>query len=152
MSSPARHPHLVRKLLMSLVAAGIAAGVAVAVIAPSPAGARGGPKSQSASSSITMQVLTGSDTVPNWGEQITFDVTTTATNEPHVDVLCTQNGVTVYSATTGYYASYPWPWTQVMTLQSQMWTGGAADCTATLYYFDGRRTLRLATLPFDAGA
>jgi hypothetical protein len=142
-----------RKIVTSLITVGIAAGVAVAVVAPSPASAdRGGHRALNGTSSIKLEVLTGSDTVPNWGDQITFDVATTATDQPHVDVVCTQNGATVYSATTGYYASYPWPWTQVMTLQSQMWTGGAADCTATLYYFDGRHTPVLSTLPFTAQA
>src|SRR5919198_451743 len=79
-------------------------------------------------------------------------VSTTATTEPHVDLTCSQGGTVVYSATTGYYASYPWPWTQTMTLKSQMWTGGNADCTARLYMFDGSRTKTLATLPFTAYA
>jgi hypothetical protein len=39
-----------------------------------------------------------------------------------------------------------------MTLQSQMWTGGAADCTATLYYTSGKRIEVLATLPFHVDA
>jgi hypothetical protein len=67
-------------------------------------------------------------------------------------VSCRQNRTTVYGATSGYYASYPWPWTQVMTLRSQSWTGGAVDCTATLYALDGRRINVLATLNFHAEA
>src|SRR5262245_2790464 len=64
---------------------------------------------------LTLRVLTGPNSTPNWGENITFDVSTTATTEPHVDVVCKQGSDVVYGASTGYYASYPWPWTQVMT-------------------------------------
>jgi hypothetical protein len=90
--------------------------------------------------------------LPNWGDQVTFNVSTTATAEPHVDLTCSKNGVLVLGATTGFYASYPWPWTQVMTLSSPSWTGGAADCTATLYYFSGSRNTVLSTLRFAAGS
>jgi hypothetical protein len=142
-----------RKILSSLVVVAISAAVAVAVIAPSPANAgRGGHRASSGSSSISLVEVTGSDSVPNWGEQITFNVSTTATNFPYVDLNCIQDGTTVYTATTGYFADYPWPWTQVMTLQSQAWTGGAADCTATLYYPTSKRIEVLATLPFHVDA
>ncbi len=34
---------------------------------------------------------------------------------------------------TGYYASYPWPWTQIMKLSSTAWQSGSASCVARLY-------------------
>ena len=92
------------------------------------------------------------DGLVHWGQQVTFDVHTTATTEPHVDLTCTQNGVVVYGATTGFYASYPWPWTQVMTLSSQKWAWGDADCTAPLYYFYGTKKMVLSTIKFHAYA
>jgi hypothetical protein len=98
--------------------------------------------------SLTLRVLTGSDTTPNWGEDITFTVSTTATSEPNVNVKCSQNGNVVYGAVTGYYDSYPWPWTQIMTLSSQSWTGGAADCTAVLSAYSGTNVTTLGTLAF----
>jgi hypothetical protein len=110
----------------------------------------GGPKG--GSGSLTLVLVNSADTVPNWGEQITFTVSTTATTEPNVSVTCKQNGVVVYGATTGYYASYPWPWTQVMTLSSQSWTGGAADCVAQLYYISGMSTVNLSSLSFHVYA
>ena len=88
---------------------------------------------------------------PNWGDSVTFNVSTTATTEPHVDLTCSQNGVVVYGATTGYFASYPWPWTQIMTLSSLSWQGGAAECTAELYYFSGKRMPVIASINFTAG-
>jgi hypothetical protein len=57
-------------------------------------------------------VVSGPDASPNWGEDVTFKVSTTATTEPHVDLSCSQNGVNVYGATTGCYASYTWLWTR----------------------------------------
>lgn len=133
----------------------LAAAVALAVtfLVASPAGAaKGGGKPSSGTSTISLEVLTGGDQVPNWGEDVTFHVSTTATTEPHVDLTCSQGGTVVYSATTGYYASYPWPWTQTMTLSSQMWTGGDASCVARLYMFNGSKTSTLATQSFTAFA
>jgi hypothetical protein len=92
------------------------------------------------------------DTLPNWGESISFTVTSTATSEPHVSVVCKQNGVVVYGATTGYYPTYPWPWTQVMILSSQMWTGGEADCKATLYAYSGSTSTAIGGLAFTVYA
>jgi hypothetical protein len=89
---------------------------------------------------------------PNWGDSVRFSVATTATTQPNVDLTCTQNGIVVYGATTGYYDSYPWPWTQTMGLTSSKWTGGAASCIAKLYAFAGSGTTTLATLSFTAGA
>ncbi len=140
-----------RKIVTSLLATAAAASVAVVLVAPSAASA-GGHRKPSGTSTINMRVVSGPDSVPNWDEQLTFDVTTTATDSPFVDVGCQQNGTTVYSATTGYFASYPWPWTQVMTLWSMSWTGGAADCTAKLYALDGKRINVLSTLAFHVDA
>lgn len=141
-----------RRIVIALLATAAAAAVAVVVVAPSAASASGRRKPAGGTSTISLRVVSGPDSTPNWGEQITFDVSTTATQYPYVDVACRQNGTTVYGATTGYFASYPWPWTQVMTLESQSWTGGAADCTATLYALNGKRIDVLATLDFHVDA
>jgi hypothetical protein len=108
--------------------------------------------STSGGGTLTLRVLTGPDSTPNWGEDITFDVSTTATTEPHVNVTCSQSGSVVYGTTTGYYASYPWPWTQVMNLASQSWTGGAADCSAVLQAYSGTSVTTLYTLNFHVDA
>lgn len=120
---------------------------AVSVGAPALAARK---PSSSTATTFTMRVLTGADQEPSWGDEVTFDVNTSATSEPHVDLSCTQGGVGVYGATTGFYDGYPWPWTQVMTLRSQDWSTGAADCTARLYAFNGKRTTTLATISFSA--
>jgi hypothetical protein len=82
---------------------------------------------------------------PNWGDTITFNVSTTATTTPYVEVTCSQGGVIVYSAWAGFYDSYPWPGQRLMPLSSPSWTGGAATCTAVL-------NTSLATLGFEVGA
>jgi hypothetical protein len=117
-------------------------------------GKPGGGGSTGGSGSLTLVMSTDNngDGRPNWGDTVTFNVSTTATTTPNVDLKCSKNGVVVYGATTGFYASYPWPWTNFMTLSSASWQSGSADCTATLYYFSGSRNTILSTLSFTAGA
>ena len=115
-------------------------------------GKKGGGQTSGGSGSLTLTDLTRTDNVPHWGDRITFTVSTTATTEPNVNVTCTQNGTVVYGAVTGYYPTYPWPWTNVMTLSSQMWTGGDADCMADLNYYQGTSVVHLYTMSFKAYA
>jgi hypothetical protein len=102
----------------------------------------------SSGSTLTLVVLDPDDGGANYGEQVTFQVSTTATDQPQVSALCYQNGILVYSASAGFWDGYPWPWARNFTLQSSSWTGGAADCKATLEYWDGRRFRDLASLGF----
>ena len=110
----------------------------------------GGGHKSAATGTLGLVLLNSTDGVAHWGQQVTFNVSTTATTEPHVGLKCSQSSVVVYSAQSGYYASYPWPWTQVMTLSSSAWTSGSAACIATLYYFSGTSSVTLATLSFNA--
>ena len=87
---------------------------------------------------------------PNWGDTITFNVTTSA-SQPFVRVSCYQGSNWVYVASVGYFDAYQWA--KEFILASTSWPGGAADCTATLYTsVDGSSTTTLATLNFTAGA
>ncbi len=97
-------------------------------------GGGGGHKGGKGSSSLALAMVAdqNGDGLPNWGDTITFDVSTTQTDYPYVEVTCSQNGTVVYSAWAGFYDSYPWPGSQLMPLYSPSWTGGAADCTAVL--------------------
>ncbi len=112
----------------------------------------GGTTTGSGTMTLAMVADANQNGLPNWGDTITFNVSTTATTEPHVDVSCSQNGVVVYGASTGYYAAYPWPWTQNMTLSSQSWTGGSASCTATLQAYSGTSVSTIGTLSFTVAA
>jgi hypothetical protein len=109
-------------------------------------------KHSQGTSQLILVPLSSTDGLAHWGQQVTFKVSTTKTTEPHVSLVCSQSGNTVYQQQTGFYASYPWPWTQTMTLSSAAWSGGAAACTATLYYFSGSRTVTLTTLNFQVYA
>jgi hypothetical protein len=140
--------------LVATLVVGLMAGTALAG-KPTGGGSTGGGKhggGGSGSLTVAMVADANHDGLPNWGDAITFNVSTTATTEPHVNVTCSQNRTVVYGASTGYYASYPWPWTQTMTLASQAWTGGAASCTAALSGYSGTSVTTLGTLSFQVGA
>jgi len=100
----------------------------------------GGKTGGSVSFSLVLVSTTGTDGVPHWGDEITFNVSNQSSN-PTVSVACYQNGTQVYSASAGFYPSYPWPSAQNMWLQSSAWTGGAASCTASLVSNAGNGSL-----------
>ncbi len=88
--------------------------------------------------------------LPDWGDHITFNLTTTAT-KPFVGVNCYQGSSWVYAASVGYFDAYPWA--KEFTLAATSWPSGAADCVARLYTStDGSSTTTLATLSFRVGA
>lgn len=128
----------------------IAVGSSVA-LSPGAGAAPGGGKAQG-TSTLELVLLDSTDGLAHHGQRVTFNASTSESSEPHVDVSCTQDGVVVYRNQAGYFDGYPWPWNQTMTLSSRAWTGGAADCTATMYYFDGRKTPTAATLSFHVEA
>ena len=97
--------------------------------------------------SLSLHLLQSTDGLPHWGQQYTFDYTSTATYN-FVQVKCSQNGVQIYSELNGFI----WPYSGVW-----MWDwagGGAADCTAVLEYTDGTNTVQgtLATISFHVYA
>ena len=106
----------------------------------------------STSGSSVEMVPMAPDGVTNWGDQVTFKVSTSATTQPMVRLDCYQGGVKVYWASAGFYDGYPWAWARNFTLKSTYWTGGAANCTATLYLNDGRRYRDLASTSFPVAA
>ena len=80
------------------------------------------------------------------GGQITFDVKTTQTTRPFVNVRCYQNGNFVMDGWHGFFVGY---FTDpIFTLASDYWTGGAADCTARLVDGNDGKLRTLATLAF----
>ena len=110
-------------------------------------GGHGGHAGGSGSSSLSVVMVEdlNGDGQPNWGDTITFSVSTTATDSPYVEVKCYQDGTLVYGASAGFYAAYPWPGAQMMPLSSPSWTAGAATCSAAL-------NTNLATLSFQVGS
>lgn len=136
----------------------IAALTALVVVPASLAGKGGnggGPASSDPPSlSLVMVNDVNGNGSPNYGDAVTFNVSTTATDSPYVYLTCAQGGTTVYNSSylIGFYADFPWPWLRTITLSSQTWTGGAASCTATLVFFSGRKLETLSTLNFEVGA
>lgn len=90
----------------------------------------------------------GATAEPSFGGQVTFDVSTTATDRPFVNVRCYQGSNWVYDGWNGFFAAYVGD--PVYTLASPYWTGGAANCTADLVYFDRQgRERTLASTAFN---
>jgi hypothetical protein len=109
----------------------------------------GAGKPNSGTSSLSLVLLDSTDGLAHYGQRVTFEVATTATTQPFLDLGCYQNGTLVYSGHAGYFESYAWPWNKILTLSSSTWTGGEADCTAWLYSVSstGKATI-LATVNF----
>jgi hypothetical protein len=142
-------------LLALLTAGALVLAPAAYAAKASGAGGKGGKPSGGGSSTLTFVMVNDQNAngAPNWGDSIRFEPSTTATSEPHVSVQCSQAGTVVYTAQTGYYASYPWPWTQTFTLSSGAWTSGAADCAARLYSLSNSgASTTLATMSFTVAA
>jgi hypothetical protein len=139
------------RLMLAAVAALLSLAVAPVALAGKPATSGGG--KATTNGTIALVLVDSTDGVPHWGQHVRFDVQTTATSEPRVELSCSQGGTLVYRASTGYYPGYPWPWTQTFALESGAWTGGAADCSAVLYKLDNRgRRSNLASLAFHVYA
>ena len=117
---------------------------------PSGAGGGGKPSGGDSSSTLELVLLDSADAVPNWGEHATFDVSTTATSTPFVQLDCYQGGTRVYGMSAGFFPDYPF--TTTYTLRGTDWTGGAADCTARLYHTARNKTVILKTLAFVVSA
>jgi hypothetical protein len=135
-------------------AAQISALILVLVLVPAAfaakgggGGGKGGKPGSGGTSSLSVVMVTdlNANGLPNWGDTITFNVSTTATTAPYVELTCSQGGSVVYSAWAGFYDGYLWPEQRLMPLWSPSWTGGAADCKAVL-------NNGLATLSFHVDA
>jgi hypothetical protein len=86
------------------------------------------------------------DGLPNWSDFVAFNVSTTATTEPWVNLVCSQNGVVVANGWDGYFdASITGT---KFGLYSSAWTGGAADCVA---YLTTPTWSRLGSTSFHVG-
>lgn len=118
-----------------------------------PGGGGGGGTGGSSSLSLVMVADANGNGLPDYDDQVTFTVSTSSTPYPSVQTDCRQNGTLVYTHSAGFYPSYPWQWAQTFTLQSTLWTGGAASCTAKLYYMSSKgSSVTIGSISFTAGA
>jgi hypothetical protein len=134
---------------LRLVVVAIAALVLVLVPAAVAGKGKGAPTAPSGTIKL-VPVSTSTDGLLHYGQQVTFEVYTSATAYPWVLLECSQNGSLVYRHANGIF---PTSLMQVFTLGlTPAWTGGAADCTAYLQKRDSRKTQTLATLSFHVYA
>lgn len=112
--------------------------LALAVVPTSLAG-KGQPGAGGTTSdgTIVLVLLESTDGFPHYGQRVTFDVSTTATTSPYVNLRCSQNGTLVGQSWEAFFEGSLDD--QIMVLGGSLaWQGGEADCTATL----NRRTKR----------
>lgn len=91
---------------------------------------------------------------PDYGDTVTFAVSTSATTQPFVTVNCYQAGQLVYQASNGIFAI---SLNQLFVLGgTTAWQGGAASCTAYLQNWDSyakhHTVTNLASMTFSVGA
>jgi len=124
-----------RFAVIATVAAVCLALASTSVAAKSGTGGGGGPHKgggggTSGGGSISLVLVNSTDGLAHWGQQVTFNVSTTATNQPWVVLKCYQNGGLVSEGWDGYFEGSLTG--RNFTLASAAWTGGAGECTAWL--------------------
>jgi hypothetical protein len=142
---------IARRLIVVLILGTLFASLATGVAVAGKGGAGKG------SSSIALVIVSSSTagvtgSGPYYGDQVTFDVSTTATDRPFVNLRCYQDGAWVYDGWHGFFEDYnPEP---VYTLSAPgYWESGGAECTARLIEFDRNgRERTLATMDFAVEA
>jgi hypothetical protein len=135
-------------------------GALVLALALVPAGLAakggGGPKGggTTGNGSITLAPLVydaNGNGLPNYGDTVTFQISTTATTRPYVNLHCYKNGVLVAQGSNGYFDG-ALNTSRNFKLSSPQWTGGAADCTAYLDMYTKRGWSHLASTSFHVDA
>jgi hypothetical protein len=113
--------------------------IAIAVLALAPAayaakssgaGGNGGGKPTHGTGTISLVLDNSTDGAAHYGQTVEFTILTTATTEPWVGLKCYQNGTLVAEGWDGYFDGSLS--SRTFGLASPSWTGGDADCTATL--------------------
>ena len=134
----------------ALAAVALAASLA---LVPAAFASKGSKPTSGGSSTISAPVMVvdnNGDGLPNWNDTVTFNVSTTATAQPYVHLVCSGAGVS-YDSWRGYFAgSLDTNWNFV--LSSGGWTSGAADCTATLGMYTKQGFRQLAATSFHVDA
>src|SRR5205823_8192588 len=113
----------------------------------------GGSTGTGGTSSISGPIMvtdTGSPGL-SFGDTVTFNVSTSATSQPYVNVLCYQNGLLVMNSWTGFF-DQRLNATRNVGLYSPSWQSGAADCTAWVDMSGKRGMTQLASTSFHVNA
>jgi hypothetical protein len=131
--------------LISLLVVGLMAGTAFA--AKGSGGKPAGGSTSGFTGPVMVQDQNGNSS-PNYMDEITFNVSTTATTKPQVGLRCYQGAAFVEDAYVSYFNSWLSP--TYFQLGSSYWNPALdASCTARLFYYDNRaREHVLGTLTF----
>ena len=124
---------MLMKKLPACVALMLAVAALCLVSAPRALAAPGGggkPPKSGGTGTISLVLLDSTDGLAHYGQTVTFNVATTATTEPWVNLQCFQNGALVAQGWNGYFDGSLTG--RNFGLAAPNWTGGAADCTAYL--------------------
>jgi hypothetical protein len=117
--------------MITLLIFGLIAGTALAAKGGSNgSGKPGGGKPSGGTGTISLVLLESTDGVAHYGQLVTFNVATTATAEPWVNLKCWQGRTLVAEGWNGYFDRSITG--RNFGLYSPTWTGGDADCTAYL--------------------
>jgi len=127
------------------IASLLALVIALAVAAT--ASANNGTKTPPSTSTISLDAQAGAATAsPTYGSTVHFTVSTTATSYPFVHLTCSQNGTVVAIGWAGYFDGALG--TGNFGLYSPQWTGGSANCTASLEMNTSKGWKSLASTDF----
>lgn len=135
------------------VLAVVALVTSLALVPAAFAGKGAGGPAPSGTSSISQPVMVtdaNGNGLPNWRDTVTFNISTTATAQPYVHMVCSGNGIGYDSWKGVFPGSLDTNWNFV--LSSGGWTGGAADCTASLGMYTRHGFKQLASASFHVDA
>ena len=94
----------------------------------------GGTTSGGGGGTISLVLLNSTDGLPHFLQDVTFNVSTTATTQPWVTLRCYVGGTLVDKDSN---AMFPGSLDEIFTLGgTPAWQSGAGDCTATLENWD----------------
>ena len=79
---------------------------------------------------MTMQMVDPTDTTANWGDWVTFTVSTTSTDQPWVHLVCKVGNDVVAEGWNGYFDGSLTG--RNFGLYSPQWSSGGANCTGYL--------------------
>jgi hypothetical protein len=140
--------------LAGFALAGVVLVLSLALVPGAVAGkgkpAGGGGSTSSISGPVMVADANGNG-LPDYGDTVTFNESTTATSQPYVNLDCYQNGVLVMDSWNGFFDQALNP-TRNFGLYSPSWQSGAASCTAWLDMYTKRGTAQLASVSFQVGA
>jgi hypothetical protein len=134
---------LAQASFVALLVVGLAASTALA--ARGGGGKPGGGGTATGGGTISLALMDGA-TQANFGARVTFDISTTATPYPFVHLRCYQGGALVGEGRQGFFAGALGNWWFYLG-PTPSWSGGDADCTATLEKSTSKGWSVLATAP-----